>query len=39
MHDDQLAAEDQLTDSIFGNWRFGIMAMGGATCVGGKVSV
>ena len=39
MHDDQLAAEDQLTHSIFGNWRIGILAMGGATCVGGKVSI
>ena len=38
MHDDQLAAEQQLTHSIFGNWRSGITALGGATCVGGKVT-
>ena len=39
MHEDQLAAEQQLTHSIFGNWRSGILAMGGATCVGGKVCI
>ena len=31
-------AEEQVDLAIFGNWREGVSAMGGATCLGGIVS-
>ena len=32
-------AEDQLRTCVYGNWRKGMKAMGGATCAGGFVSM
>ena len=39
MYTTQMEAEHQMRLSIFGNWRKGVLAMGGATSVGGVVSM
>ena len=37
MYEQNLEAEEKLNTAVFGNWRKGVLAMGGATCVGGIV--
>ena len=39
MYEQQFEAEEQLKTAVFGNWRKEVLAMGGATCVGGIVSM